>query len=157
MTSKEERNRRVANMRANFAQEGGVPDAEHEALLDRYIEGNATLADLYEHAREYVYSYRELEQQRLDKEQSDVDFARMHEQFVASVKSFDAEQKQRNVERIGMSDEQRRRHEAIDFARANVELSGYKVSEETWHDSLRYANGEITMEEYLALRRDNFR
>lgn len=54
-TTKEERAMSVAQMRANFAHEGGAPDAEQEALLDQYIEGTAILADLYTHAREYVY------------------------------------------------------------------------------------------------------
>jgi hypothetical protein len=151
-TTKEERSLRVANMRANFAQEGGVPDAEHEALLDHYIEGTATLADLYDHAREYVYTYQERERLRLDKETLTVEFQRMREQYDASMQTYDEEQKQKNHDRRGMSSEQRERHKAIDSARASVELSGGKISEETWRDSLRYADGEITMDEYLALR-----
>ena len=50
-----------------------------------------------------------------------------------------------------LSEEQRKRHEALDFARANVELSGGKISEEAAQRGLRWANGEITMDEYLAV------
>ena len=64
-----------------------------------------------------------------------------------------ANTKQKSLQRAGMSTEQRKRHEALDFARANVELSGGKISEKDAQESLRWANGEITMDEYLdALR-----
>jgi hypothetical protein len=49
-----ERRRRVEAMRANFAQEGMHPDAEHAGLLERYITGTATLSDLLDHARKYA-------------------------------------------------------------------------------------------------------
>jgi len=78
-------------------------------------------------------------------------FARMREQYEAGMQAYDAEQKQKNIERQAMSAEQRRRHEALDYARANVELSGGKISEEDWQHGLRWANGEITMDAYLAV------
>jgi murein tripeptide amidase MpaA len=151
-TTKEERSLRVANMRANFAQEGGAPDAQHEALLERYIEGAATLADLYAHAQEYLYSYQERERLRLIKTATDVELQRLYKQYDAGRKAYGKEQEQKNDERRGISGEQRERHETIDSARANVELSGLTVSDEAWRDSLRYANGELSIEEYLALR-----
>lgn len=77
-------------------------------------------------------------------------FARMREQYDAGMQAYDAAQKQKNIERQSMSAEQRKRHEALDFARANVELSGGKISEEEWQRGLRWANGDIGMDEYLA-------
>lgn len=77
-------------------------------------------------------------------------FARMREQYDADMQAYDALQKQRNIERQAMSAEQRERHEALDFARANVELSGGKISDEEWQRGLRWANGDIGMDEYLA-------
>ncbi len=151
-STKEERRLRVANMRANFAQEGGAPDAQHEALLERYIEGTATLADLYDHAREYLYTYQERERLRLNKAVADIEFQQLREQYDVGRKAYSREQEHKNDERRGMSAEERERHETIDSARANVELSGFKVSNAAWRDSLRYANGEISIEEYLALR-----
>lgn len=73
----------------------------------------------------------------------------MREQYAASIPAYEEEQKQKNLQRAGMSTEQRKRHEALDFARANVELSGGKISEEDAQQGLRWANGDITMDEYL--------
>lgn len=77
-------------------------------------------------------------------------FAHMREQYAASMQAYDAAQKQKNIERQSMSAEQRERHEALDFARANVELSGGKISEEDWQHGLRWASGEIDMDAYIA-------
>ncbi|KAB8041270.1 antitoxin VbhA family protein [Janthinobacterium aquaticum] len=77
-------------------------------------------------------------------------FARLREQYDADMQAYDAAQKQKNIERQSMSAEQRERHEALDFARANVELSGGKISEEEWQHGLRWANGEIDMDAYIA-------
>lgn len=151
-TTKEERSLRIAQMRTNFAREGGIPNAEKEALLDRFIEGNATWAQLYDHALEYVTTAREREQLRLAKEKSVPDFQSLREAYEAEAKIYEAEQSQKNIERRRMSKEQRERHEAIDAARANVELSGFNISEENWRDCMRYANCEITIDEYLSLR-----
>jgi len=78
-------------------------------------------------------------------------FQRMREQYDASLPAYEEKKKQRNLERAGMSEEQRKRHEALDYARASVELSGGKISEEAAQRGLRWANGEITMDEYLAV------
>lgn len=150
-TAKEERALRVAQMRAHFAQEGGVADPEKEAWLERFIEGSASLADLFDHAREYLTTAQEREDMRLAKEHDAAAFQRMREQYDASLPAYEAKKKQRNLERAGMSEEQRKRHETLDFARANVELSGGKISEEAAQRGLRWANGEITMDEYLDL------
>ena len=96
------------------------------------------------HAHEYVS-----EDLRLAKEHDAAAFQRMREQYDASLPAYEEMKKQRNLERAGMSEEQRKRHEALDFARANVELSGGKISEEAAQRGLRWANGEITMDEYL--------
>ena len=77
-------------------------------------------------------------------------FARMREQYDADMQASDAAQKQKNIERQSMSAEQRERHKALDFARANVELSGGKISDDEWQRGLRWANGDIGMDEYLA-------
>lgn len=150
-TPKDERALRVAQMRARFAQEGGVAAPENEAFLDRFIEGTASLADLFDHAPEYLTTAQEREDMRLAKQSDAPAFQRMREQYEASIPAYEEKKKQRNLERAGMSEEQRKRHEALDFARANVELSGGKISEEAAQRGLRWANGEITMDEYLDL------
>lgn len=144
-TSKEDRALHVAQMRAHFAQEGGVADPEKEAWLERFIEGTASLADLFDH----VTTAQEREDLQLAKEHNAAAFQRMREQYAASIPAYEEEQKQKNLQRAGMSTEQRKRHEALDFARANVELSGGKISEEDARHALRWANGDITMDEYL--------
>ena len=149
--TKEDRILQVAQMRAHFAQDGGVAIPEKEAMLERYIEGSASLADIVDRAREYVTTAQEREQLRLDKERDAAAFQHMREQYAASIPAYEEEKKQRNLDRAGMSKEQRKRHEALDFARANVELSGGKISEEAAQRGLRWANGEITMDEYLDL------
>lgn len=68
-TTKEERRWYVANMIANFALEGVDPDDEQMALLDRYIDGTATLADLHDHARKYALAAQKREQQWRAKEE----------------------------------------------------------------------------------------
>jgi predicted Zn-dependent peptidase len=46
-------------------------------------------------------------------------------------------------------EERERRREAVDFARASVELEGFKITpEENAHD-LRFIDGEISLDEYL--------
>lgn len=69
-------------------------------------------------------------------------FQRMREQYEADMQAHDAEQKRKNIERQAMSAEQRQRLEALDFARANVELSGGRISEADWQRALRWAYGE---------------
>ena len=98
---------------------------------------------------ECTSSEQESEDLRLAKEQNAAAFQHMREQYKASIPAYEEEQKQKNLQRAGMSMEQRKRHEALDFARANVELSGGKISEEDAQRALRWANGEISMDEYL--------
>ena len=94
------------------------------------------------HAREYFITAQEREELRLAKESDTAAFQRMREQYAASIPAYEEVQEQRRLERAGMSEEQRKRHEALDFARANVELSGGKISEEAAKRGLRWANGE---------------
>ncbi|GHU37387.1 hypothetical protein AGMMS50256_35270 [Betaproteobacteria bacterium] len=50
-------------------------------------------------------------------------------------------------------DERKQRQEAVEFARASVELEGFRISpEENAHD-LRFVNGEISLDEYLEYRK----
>ncbi|MDR1164165.1 MAG: antitoxin VbhA family protein [Candidatus Accumulibacter sp.] len=44
------------------------------------------------------------------------------------------------------------RRQAVDFARANVELEGFKVSPEDNALAERYASGEFDFDEYLAMQ-----
>jgi hypothetical protein len=74
VTTEKERSLRVAQMRANFAQEGYGPDAEDEALLNRYIVGTATLADLYEYACKYALAAQEIERQQRAREELNIYF-----------------------------------------------------------------------------------
>jgi oligoribonuclease (3'-5' exoribonuclease) len=49
-------------------------------------------------------------------------------------------------------EERERRQEAVDFARASVELEGFRITpEENAHD-LRFIDGEISLDEYLEYR-----
>lgn len=148
--AKEERSLLVAQMREQFAQDGGIPIPEKEALLDPFIEGTATLAELFHHAFEYVTSAQQREGMRLAKERAAPDFERLRQAYEASIPAYEEERKQKIIERRAMGEEQRGRREGIEAARANVELSGADVSEESWQRSLRYANCEMTLDEYLA-------
>lgn len=151
IATKEDRSLQVAQMRAQFVQDGGIPSLEKEALLDSFIEGTATLAEVFDHAFEYVTSAQEREEMQVAKERAAPDFERMRQAYEASIPAYEEERKQKILQRSGMSNEQRERHEAIDAVQANVELSGFKVTDEVRQRSLRWANGEITMDEYLAL------
>ena len=148
-TAKEKRALHVAQMRAHLAKECDVAAPEKEALLDRFVEGTAALADIFNQAREYVTTAQEREDLQLTKEHNALAFQRMREQYAAGCLAYEEEKKQKNLQRAGMSIEQRQRHEALDFARTNVELSGGKISEEDAQRALRWANGEISMDEYL--------
>ena len=53
-TTKTEREKHVAQMRANFAIEGMQPDAEDLAMQQRYIDGTASTDDLLQHARAFA-------------------------------------------------------------------------------------------------------
>jgi hypothetical protein len=44
------------------------------------------------------------------------------------------------------------RRQAVDFARANVELEGFKVSPEDNALAERFAAGEFDLDEYLAMQ-----
>lgn len=153
-TNEEERRQCIAQMRTNFAREGGIPDKEKEAILDCFIEGNATWADIFDQAYEYVTTAQERGQLQLAKEKSASEFRHLRDEYEAEANVYKEEQKQKNIERRGMGKEQRERHEAIDAARADMELSGFSMSEEKWRDCLRYANCEITLDEFLSLSAD---
>lgn len=149
MRSKEERSICVARLRERFAQEGGIPDAEKEALLDGFVEGTVTLANLFDHARDYVTTAAERHELARTIVREAPAFKRMYEEYEASIPAYHEEQRQKNIVRMDMDKEQRERHEAIDAARANVELSGGEVGEDHLQHALRWANGEITMHDYL--------
>ena len=46
-------------------------------------------------------------------------------------------------------DERRKRQEAVNFARANVGLEGFKPSEEAEQRAARFVAGEIDLAEYV--------
>jgi hypothetical protein len=54
MTTMEERAHQVRQMLANQRLEGLEPDQAHQQLLQEYIEGTASLDDLWLHARAYA-------------------------------------------------------------------------------------------------------
>jgi len=60
----EERRLQVGRMCANFAQEGQVPDADDKVLLERYIDGTASLSDLYHYACAFAVAAQEKERQK---------------------------------------------------------------------------------------------
>lgn len=55
-TIKTEREKHVAQMRANQRIEGFEPDADDLAMQQRYIEGTATLDDLLQYAMRFATS-----------------------------------------------------------------------------------------------------
>lgn len=60
------RSRAVQQARANFAIEGFQPDAVDVALLAGYISGVITLADMLQHARDFVASEKSVTAQKPD-------------------------------------------------------------------------------------------
>ena len=54
LTSRAERERHVTQMLTNMRLEGVIPDDTHLRLLQRYIEGTASLDDLLTHARQFA-------------------------------------------------------------------------------------------------------
>lgn len=55
-TTKAEREKHVAQMRANFVIENMRPDAGDLAMQQRYIDGTASLDDLLQYARNFAAS-----------------------------------------------------------------------------------------------------
>lgn len=55
-TTKAEREKHVAQMRANFAIEDMQPEAADLAMQQRYIEGTASLDDLLQYASTFATS-----------------------------------------------------------------------------------------------------
>jgi hypothetical protein len=49
------------------------------------------------------------------------------------------------------SEERRRRQAAVNFARANVGLEGFKLSEASETSALKFINGEITLADFVRL------
>lgn len=54
MMTKQEREHQVRQMLANQRLEGLEPDQVHQQLLQEYIDGTASLDDLWRHARAYA-------------------------------------------------------------------------------------------------------
>lgn len=52
VTTLAQRERHVTQMLTNMRLEGVVPDDDYLRILQRYIEGTATLSDLLQHARD---------------------------------------------------------------------------------------------------------
>lgn len=150
-TTKKERRTHVGIMLANFKREGSVPDAEHIALLERYIEGTITFGDLFDHAREYVTTVQEREQVKCDIEDISVQFVRLSKGYDESCTAYDEDRRQAALASIGMGADQRKRQEAVDFARSSLFLSGLKVSETCEQEVARFVRGEISIEEFLVI------
>lgn len=152
-TAKKERRIRVGIMLANFKREGGVPDAEHIALFDRYIEGTITFGDLFDRLRKYVLTAQEREQTRSDIKDVSVQLVRLSKEYDESCTTYDEDRRQATLASIGMSAEQRRRQDAVDFARSSLFLSGLKVSETCEQEVARFVRGEISIDEFFSLVR----
>jgi hypothetical protein len=54
VTSRADRERHVTQMLTNMRLEGLIPDDDHLRVLQRYIEGTATLSDLLQDARNFA-------------------------------------------------------------------------------------------------------
>ncbi len=54
LTSRADRERHVTQMLTNMRLEGVTPDDDHLRILQRYIEGTATLSDLLQDARNFA-------------------------------------------------------------------------------------------------------
>lgn len=52
LTSRADRQRHVTQALTNMRLEGVLPDDDYLRILQRYIEGTATLSDLLQHARD---------------------------------------------------------------------------------------------------------
>lgn len=57
-TTRQERLTQVFQMRANFSIEGMEPRADDLALQQRYVQGTVGLAEMLQHAHDYVRSFR---------------------------------------------------------------------------------------------------
>lgn len=150
-TAKKERRTHVGIMLANFKREGGVPDAQHIALLERYIEGTITFGDLFDHTREYVSTAQEREQARSDTKDVSVQLVRLSKEYDESCTAYDEDRRQPALASIGMSSDQRKRQEAVDFARSSLFLSGLKVNETCKQEVARFVRGEISIDEFFSL------
>lgn len=154
-TTKKERRTHVGIMLANFKRDGGVPTAEHTALLDRYIEGTITFGDQFDHAWEYVSTAQEREQARSDIKDVSVQLVRLSDEYDESCTAYDEDRRQPALASIEISADQRKRQDAVDFARSSLFLSGLKVSETCEQEIARFARGEISIEEFLVIGRIN--
>ena len=54
LNSRADRERHVIQMLANSRLEGMEPDVTHQKILQRYIDGTATLSDLLQDARDFA-------------------------------------------------------------------------------------------------------
>lgn len=64
MTTKAERELHVTQMLSNMRLEGVIPDDDHLRILQRYIEGTATLSDLLQDAQDFALERWLIEQKR---------------------------------------------------------------------------------------------
>ncbi|MBR7634508.1 antitoxin VbhA family protein [Janthinobacterium lividum] len=64
---------------------------------------------------------------------------------------YDEDRRQATLASIGMSADQRRHQDAVDFARSSLFLSGLKVSETCEQEAARFVRGEISIDEFFSL------
>lgn len=68
-----------------------------------------------------------------------------------SCTAYDVDHRQAASASIGMSADQRRRLDAVDFARSSLFLSGLKLSEAWEQEAARFVRGEISIDEFFSL------
>lgn len=80
-------------MLANQRLEGLEPDQAHQQLLQEYIDGTASLADLLEHAQAYAYDqwFRAQVQEAIDDPRPSIP----HDQVMANVRALIERKRQR--------------------------------------------------------------
>lgn len=141
-TTREVRNQYVTKILANFVQAGMFPRSQDIALLVRYIEGKASLADLIEQGSDYLSTALE---QEIANPESDA--------VACSSKTITDEECAKNAAaNFGLSREQRKRQKAVDAARASLSLSGFTVSYDEEREAARFVAGEIDAGQYFAHR-----
>jgi len=78
---------------------------------------------------------------------------RIYAEYAEDIKIYDEDHRKNASASIGICKAQRERQDAVNAARANSKLSGFEVSEAVERYSARYVADEISLDEFLSLRR----
>lgn len=143
MTTKEERAHQVRQMLANQRLEGLEPDAAHLQILQEYIDGTASLDDLWRHARVYAEAFGLQDIVEEVKKLSPDQKLELHRQAVADQKAKEAYSK--------LSDEQRKILDAIDHSVTDSGLEGFVVDPVKIEEWKAYVRAGMSWEALFAI------